>query len=149
MIHQNILIVNIITQTNFINISQRRCQTRMENVDEFFISINWNFQFDEKTRKQLYSNASNDSKPCKVQHTIITNPLVPLTPRKEFEFINSKHGNISCITINTKTNFTYKCLGNIFHNLTKWMASYCKHNKDKKEILNLQVCVNITSVNAI
>ena len=118
-----------------------------KNLDKFFLSVQWNFQFDQLTRKQLYS--SNYSKPCHVENSILTNPSVPLTSRKEFEFSDSKHGNISCITINTTTNFTYKCLGNIFHNFTKWMASYCRHNKDKNETLNLQVCVNITSADAI
>ena len=104
-------------------------QEEWQNLRKFIVSIRWRFILNKTSKSQLCSSQD------KIQDSILTNPLVPLTSRKEFEYSHFKHKNLSCHTINTSSNFKYKSLGNILHNLTKRMESYCQANKDKPETL--------------
>lgn len=78
--------------------------------------------------------------------TILTNPLVELAPMEEFKYDSFVHRCLSNYTINTKSDFKFKSIGNIFYNLRTWIANYCKDYQGN--ILRLKLRVNINFDNS-
>ena len=120
------------------------CKEEWQYLDKFIVSIRWHLILNKEHKREFYWPLNASCVKINIEDTIVTNPLVPLTSRKEFEYNHLKHKNLSYYTINTTSNFKYKSLGNIFYNLTKWISSHCQTNKHKQETLKLQFCVNIT-----
>lgn len=106
-----------------------------KNLDKFVVSIQWNLDVPVLVMRGMH-RLSN----LKMEHTIVTNPLVPLTIRKEFKYDESTQKNISCHTIDTKSDFKYKSFGNIFYNARQWISNYCANCTG--ETLTLKFCIN-------
>lgn len=108
-----------------------------KDLRRYIISIKWKLQLNEKLRKN--ASSSRD----KLEHTIITNPLVPVTERPEFMYDPDLHNSISNHSVNTTSDFKYKSVGNIFWNATQWISKRCC-NYSGNGLLEFEFCVNIT-----
>lgn len=116
---------------------QNASNREWKNLDNVTVAIQWNFN--EIVTQDMIEKF--DLIKYKPRETILTNPLVPLTLRKEFKFDETLHRCLSYYTINTKSDFKYKSIGNIFYNSRQWISNYCKNYQGN--ILKLSFRVNI------